>query len=251
MIKLSAADWCFFKPGMDPAGYYGKLAEMGYSGVEMVAPERFAAAQAAGLAIVNLMSARLEKGLNHRENHEWLIPMCLEIIALAGENKIPHVIIYSGMREGQADADGLQICREAIERLLPAARRHNVTLVFEMLNDTDHPDYQADHGAYGFDLWKTVGSPQVKLLYDIYHMAMMGDDCGKDVTANLDAIAHIHIAEKRGRGLPLAGGKIKYADLVPSIVRAGYQGYWGMEFEPKGDAFAELKAAAWLFNSLV
>ena len=51
MARLSAADWCFFKQGMDPATYYGKLAEMGYSGVEMVAPERFGEAQSAGLTI--------------------------------------------------------------------------------------------------------------------------------------------------------------------------------------------------------
>ena len=72
-MKLSAPDWCFFPKGADPDAYYRKLKSMGYSGVEMVEPERWQSAKNAGLEIVNLsgpgMSSRerILRMFEHRE----------------------------------------------------------------------------------------------------------------------------------------------------------------------------------------
>jgi len=250
MIKLSAPDWCFFKQGMDPEEYYGRLAELGYAGAEMVAPERFAAAKAAGLELVNLATPDLDIGLNRIENHPKQIQQARDTIALAGDNAVGHAIIYSGNRGGQPDERGIDNCRRAIEQLIPHAERAGVTLAFEMLNVHDHPDHQAAHGEFGFTLARLIDSPRLRILYDVYHMERMGDDGAADITSNLDLIAHLHVAESPGRGAPKKDGNIEYGRLVPKAVAAGYHAYWGMEFEPAGDPLEELAAAVRLFRKL-
>jgi hydroxypyruvate isomerase len=81
-------------------------------------------------------------------------------------------------------------------------------------------------------------------------MEQMGCDSVKDVVGNLDSIGHIHLAESPDRGIPLADGNVKYANIVPKILEAGYSGYWGMEFIPsEGESLSELKTAIELFKS--
>lgn len=60
--------------------------------------------------------------------------------------------------------------------LLPHCARTGVGLLFKMLNSHDHPDYQAAHGCYGFSLLEKVGSPAVKLLYDVYRTHLYAGD---------------------------------------------------------------------------
>ncbi|MCK4602488.1 MAG: hypothetical protein KAU28_08475, partial [Phycisphaerae bacterium] len=84
-LKLSAAEWCCFRDGTDPAEVYGRLAEAGYAGVEMVPPERHAAAKAAGLELVNICAEGMYEGLNRTENHARLLGVLRDIIARAGD----------------------------------------------------------------------------------------------------------------------------------------------------------------------
>jgi hydroxypyruvate isomerase len=249
-MLFSATDWSFFPKVSDAGSYYDRLAGIGYDGVEMVNPLRWEKARAAGLQIVNISGPGMTTGLNRRENHTELLPALREVIATAGANGIPQVIIFSGNRQGQSDREGIMNCRIGIEAVLPDAVRHKVTLAFEMLNTTDHPDYQADHGAYGFELVRQIGSPWLKLVYDIYHMERMGDDSSRDIPANLSAIAHVHVAETPRRSRPCPAGNIDYTKIVRAVTKAGYAGFWGMEFIPDGDPLAELAEARDCFLAL-
>lgn len=243
-IKISAPDWCFLKAGIEPAKHYAKLKTIGYDAVEMVAPENRAAAVAAGLKVLNLSAPGMGKGLNHRENHGELLPQIRACIAQAAAAGIPHVIVFSGNRAGQPDAEGQATCVAALRALAPDAAKAGVTLVFEMLNAFDHGDYQADRSAYGFAVARAVASPSVRVLYDIYHMARMGDDPAGDVTTNLDLVVHLHCAETPKRTVPQAYGAVRYGELARVITAAGYTGYWGMEFLPGEDLYGELAQAA-------
>jgi hydroxypyruvate isomerase len=243
-LLISAPDWCFLKPGMNPAAHYARLKALGYDAAEMVAPENRAAAQAAGLTVLNLSGPGMAKGLNRLANHAELLPQIRNCIKEAAAAGVPHVIVFSGNREGQGDAEGQANCVTALRALAPDAAKAGVTLVFEMLNGFDHGDYQADRSAYGFAVARAVASPNVRVLYDIYHMARMGDDPAKDVTANLDLIVHLHLAETPNRTVPQAAGAVRYRDLAQIITKAGYKGYWGMEFIPGADLYADLAQAA-------
>ena len=68
-----------------------------------------------------------------------------------------------------------------------------MTICVELLNSkVDHKDYQCDHSAFGVELVKAVGSPRLKLLYDIYHMQIMEGDVIRTIseTASLRALPH-------------------------------------------------------------
>ena len=258
-MKISVPDWCFYGKIGVGARYYAALKEIGVDGVEMVAPERHAMARSAGLEILNAAAPGIETGLNRRENHAALLPQIRESIAMAKASGIPLVIIFSGNRAGQpgrpirqhlTDDQGIANCRAGVEALLPDAQKAGVVLGFEMLNSIDHADYQADHGSYGFALADAVDSPCLKLVYDVYHMERMGDDSGKDIVRRLDRIAHIHVAESPRRDAPRADGTIRYERIVPGVIQAGYNGYWGMEFIPGRDARQELCDSISLFRRL-
>jgi len=250
-LKLSAADWCFLKGGQDAATYYAKIKELGYDAVEMPAPENYAAIKKLGMKILNAETLGSEQGgLSKLNRHAELIPAIENIIRKAGDSGVRDVIVFSGNREGQTDVQGRKNVQIALERLLPLAEARKVTLVFEMFCAPNHPDYQADYSDYGFKLARSINSSRVKVLYDIYHMHRMGEDVIADVTGNLDIIAHLHIAGAPKRDYPGKNQEINYAKIVPAIIKAGYQGYWGMEFMPTGDSVEELAQAAAQWESL-
>src|SRR5258708_5124901 len=193
----------------------------------------------------------MQKGLNRLEHHAELLPQIRECIATAGANRIPNVILFSGNRDGQADAEGLANCIAALKQVAGAAEKAKVTLAFEVLHAYDHKDYQADHADYAFAAIRAVASPAVKVLYDIYHMQRMGENLAPTLLKNLDAIGHLHIAGSPKRNFPGAGQEIDYAPIVRQVHAAGYRGYWGQEFIPAGDALDELDRAHRLFASFL
>jgi hydroxypyruvate isomerase len=250
-LHHSVPDWCFFKEGMDGADYYRKVKAAGYEAVEMVAPARRPLARAAGLQILNHPGPGMQEGLNNPANHARLIPEIQRAIRDVAADRIPALIIFSGNRFGPSDADGLAVCTDAVRQLIPAAQKARVTLLFEVLNSFDHPGYQADHSRYAFELVRAINAPQLKVLYDIYHMHRMGEDVAKDVVANVDIIAHLHTAGSPRRDFPGERQAIDYASLVPAVHHAGYRGFWGHEFNPAGDPVEEAARALTRFEWFV
>lgn len=233
-IKFSAPDWCFLGAAELPVDeYYRKLKELGFSAVEMVAPERWDAARNAGLKILNMGGPGMENGLNNPDNHSQLIPAITEAIKEADAQDIEQVIVFSGNRQGIPDETGMDNCYEGIGKILPVAEKHGVTLIFEMLNSFDHADYQADSSAFGFSLAKKFDSPNFKLLYDVYHMQRMGEDVIMDISENIMYIGHMHAAAAPGRNCPGMNDEIDYDKVFKAATAVGYKGFWGMEFLPQ------------------
>jgi hydroxypyruvate isomerase len=129
------------------------------------------------------------------------------------------------------------------------ARGTGVVMALEPLNTRlDHPGYFLDNSADGFQVVRRVGSPQARLLYDAYHMAMMGEDIEAVVDANLDLIGHVHIADVPGRHEP-GSGEINYHGLAGLLRRRNYAGAIGMEFSASGDSAAAAEAARRIFQA--
>jgi hydroxypyruvate isomerase len=250
-LKQSGADWCINRQGQAAGEFFGKLKDMGYSGMEMVAPERHSAVLGAGLELLNLGAPGMQHGINNKANHANLIPMIRSALEDASNCNVPSLIIFSGSRGNISREEGLANCSAAIEQILPIAESLGLNLLFEMLCKYDHPDYQADESAFGFELVKSIGSPSLKVLYDIYHMFRMGEDIISDITNNLDIIGHIHVAASPKRSCPALEDEINYAPIVKAVHKAGYRGYWGQEFIIEGDVLDEMQKACNLFNGFV
>jgi hydroxypyruvate isomerase len=247
---ISVPDWCFHGKLGPAEDYYETLRAEGVGAVEMTPPERHAAARAAGLQILNQIGPGMQEGLNRREHHAKLLPAIRDAVRRCGDAGIPTLLVFSGNRAGQPDAEGIGNCRSGIEELLPDAERAGVVLGFEMLNSFDHADYQADHGAYGFALAEAVASPRLRIVYDLYHLERMGDDGAADVAAHLPRVLHLHLADSPARDRPKARGGIDYARIIPAIARAGYRGWWGLEFLPGADALDDLRRSIALVREL-
>jgi hydroxypyruvate isomerase len=248
-IRQSVPEWCFFRDQPDPAAFYARLRDVGFEGVEMADPSHFAAAKAVGLRLVNIKGTRDLSGLNRPADHVAALAEIRQGIATARQFSIAQIIVFAGNRQGQPDEEGIRHCIDGLKQVAGEAEKAGVTLIFEVFNKYDHPDYQADYSDYAFQVIRGVSSPAVRVLYDIYHMHRMGENVADVIVRNLPYIAHLHVAGSPRRDFPGPGQQIDYATVVKKVMQAGYDGFWGQEFLPKDSSLCELKQAHDLFAS--
>ena len=84
-----------------------------------------------------------------------------------------------------SDEEATANCIEGLNRVKKIGEENGVTICVELLNSKiDHKDYQGDRTKFGVEIVKAVGSPRVKLLYDIYHMQIMEGDLIRTIRDN-------------------------------------------------------------------
>ena len=120
-----------------------------------------------------------------------------------------------------------------LKALAPLAEREGMTLLLEPLNTrVDHPGYFLDNARDGFAIVEEVGSPHVRLLYDIYHMEVMERGSTRMLLRHLPLVGHIHIADVPGRHEP-GTGALDFIGILRALGGAGYTGAVGFEFAPR------------------
>ncbi|HEX5322269.1 MAG TPA: TIM barrel protein [Capsulimonadaceae bacterium] len=251
-IKQSFSWWCFANKGVEPQELLTKAKAIGYEAVELIGQEHWDAARDAGLVIASTGGHRgIEAGLNNRDDHARIASEIRQNLEKAVKYEIPNLIVFSGnRREGQSDAEGAKVCAEGLMRLVAKdAENAGVNLVMELLNSkVDHKGYQCDHTNWGVQMVEAVGSPRVKLLYDIYHMQIMEGDLIRTIRENHPHFGHYHTAGNPGRRDMDNDQEIYYPPIMRAIAETGYTGYVGHEFVPKADPIAALKSAYDLCN---
>lgn len=244
-LKQSAAWWCFVPAKMTPEAFVRAAADIGYDAVELVPEEYWPLVKQYGLKIASHGGHKpLEDGLNKVENRVRILSEIEANLKLAVEWEIPNLIVFSGNRNGLDDKTGARVTSETLRIAAKMAEVAGITLVLELLNSkVDHPDYQCDHTLWGVDVIQMVGSPRVKLLYDIYHMQIMEGDVTRTIQQHHADFAHYHTAGNPGRNDLDDEQEINYPPIFRAIAEMGYQGYVGHEFVPKGDPAAAMRAA--------
>lgn len=112
-----------------------------------------------------------------------------------------------------------------------ALAKEGVRLVIESVNTRDIPGFYLSRTADVLALIREVDHANLYYQYDIYHMQVMEGDITMTVRNNINAIAHIQVADNPGRHEP-GTGEINYANLFRFIDEAGYTGYIGCEYKP-------------------
>jgi hydroxypyruvate isomerase len=107
----------------------------------------------------------------------------------------------------------------------------------------NHPDYQGDRTAFGVAIVKAVGSPRVKLLYDIYHMQIMEGDVIRTIRDNIGYIAHFHTGGVPGRHELDDTQELNWRTVAKAIADTGFSGYLAHEFTPTRDPLTSLREA--------
>jgi hydroxypyruvate isomerase len=224
-------------------------ADIGYAAIELWSrPADFeqivALAKRNGLAVASMSGhASLPDGLNKRSNHVRIEAELKQSIDLAAQHGIPGVICFSGNRQPHmTELEAIDAVAEGLRRIAPYAEQKGVNLNLELLNSKiDHPGYQCDHTAWGVAVCERVNSPRVKLLYDIYHMAIMEGDLIRTIRENIQWIGHFHTAGNPGRNDLDDSQEVNYTGICRAIASTNYELYVGHEFRPKGDPIEALK----------
>jgi hydroxypyruvate isomerase len=99
----------------------------------------------------------------------------------------------------------------------------------------------ADHTSWGVEVCKRVGSPRVKLLYDIYHMQIMEGDIIRTILQNFSYIGHFHTAGNPGRHEFDDSQELNYRPICRAIADLGFTGYISHEYTPTRDPLPTLE----------
>ncbi|HEY6448866.1 MAG TPA: TIM barrel protein [Acidobacteriaceae bacterium] len=243
-IRQSVCRWCYQKTPLDQLCQWA--ASLGLKGVDLLevtewdTPRRYGLICTMGYA----GGGTITDAMNRVENHAAIEAAFRTNIPLAAKAGIPNVITFSGNRRGMSDEEGARNTVIGLNRVKRIAEDNGVTICLELLNSkVNHPDYMADHTAWGVRVMNEVNSPRVKLLYDIYHMQIMEGDLIDTISANIDWIGQFHTGGVPGRHEIGATQEIQYGAVMQAIATTGFRGYVAHEFLPTGDPLAGLRQA--------
>ncbi|MGR2769245.1 hydroxypyruvate isomerase [Photobacterium ganghwense] len=146
---------------------------------------------------------------------------CSQVNCLAG-------IVPQGVSAQEAHrtfVDNLRFASQALEA-------EGIRLVIEAINTRDIPGFFLNTTEQGKAVIAEVGSTNLSLQYDIYHMQIMEGDLATTLTDNLVQIGHVQLADNPGRHEP-GTGEINYPFVLSHLDSLGYEGWVGCEYKPK------------------
>ncbi|MGB2866569.1 MAG: TIM barrel protein [Sedimentisphaerales bacterium] len=251
-INHSVAYWCFAEY-WDLEKTCQITKQLGGKSIELVGPKDFPTLKKHGLTCAlapnGMPDPPFVKGFNNPEYHDMIIAKTIETIDACAEYKFPSVIAFTGFREDIPDDIGAENSIAGLKKVIGYAEKKKVNICLEILNSRvavemkGHPGYQGDHADYCIDIIKKVGSPRMKLLFDIYHVQIMDGDVISRIRQYADYIGHYHTAGNPGRGELDDKQEINYPPIMKEIVKTGYKGYVGHEFVPTRDPLEGLTEA--------
>ena len=244
-IRQSVCQWCYREMSIDQLAQ--AAANIGLQGVDLLKPDDYEIPRRYGLvcSMGYAGGGEINKAMNRVENHAAIEQAFRTNISRAAKAGVPNVITFSGNRAGLSDDQGARNTIAGLNRVKKIAEDHGVTICLELLNSKrDHHDYMCDHTAWGVRVAQEVNSPNVKLLYDIYHMQIMEGDLIETVRQNIQWIGHFHTGGVPGRHELDNTQEIQWEPVMRAIADSGFRGFVAHEFIPTKDPMASLKAAA-------
>lgn len=221
--------------------------EIGIKAIDLIGPKDWYILKKHGLdsSMCNGAEINLVDGWNNKDNHAKLIQSYTEHIELVSKAGYKNLIFFTGNRRGMDDETGMQNTVEGLKKIVGLAEKKGVVLQLELFNSKiNHKDYMADKSAWGVDMCKRIGSENVKLLYDIYHMQINEGDVIRTIQDFHPYFGHYHTAGVPGRHEIDDTQELNYPAIMQAIVKTGYKGYVAQEFIPVAtDKIASLKDA--------
>ena len=227
-------------------------------------PARIRAAQAAGLAMVEFhmwadrdidaieralreTGARLgcivvnpRCGTADASKRDYFVDAMTSSIAMARRLGARAVVAAGGPAvAGATLAEQHAATVQLLKAIAPTAERAGIQIWLENLNSKiDHKGFYLDTAQECLEVIGEVGSPAVRLLYDIYHGVVMGES-PREILKHVDLIGHVQVADTNGRHEP-GSGTIDWPQVMGALRASGYQGDIGLEYRPSGETVASL-----------
>ena len=164
---------------------------------------------------------------------------CGTLIAPVGLGKKPHFKSHEAQ---------LRNALRNIEAVKPLLEEANVTMVLEPVNPIEHKNCFLATSKEGSELIRAINSPNIRLLFDFYHLQISEGNVIENMKANYDLIGLFHIGDFPGRHQP-GTGKIDFGDIFKFLSRMDYKKYISMEFTPTIDDIAAVRQTVQLADS--
>jgi hydroxypyruvate isomerase len=149
-------------------------------------------------------------------------------------------ILSGNTMPGVPHDEQLRCCVDTLRAAVPFLEEHRMTAVVEMLNSSqEHPGYFLDTTRDALELIDRVGSPRVKLLFDIYHVQLGEGNVTRKIREHIGQIGQIHFADVPGRHEP-GTGELNFRNLFKAIHDLEYPGWVTAEYEPTDYTFRDL-----------
>lgn len=264
-IQQSIVFWCFNVGGdkWDIEKTCQVANRLGCKSIEICGPETWPTLKKHGLTCAiapnGMPGAPFMKGFNNPRYHDEVIAATSKMIEDCAVAGFPNVIGFTGYKWRDAEdpksgeislQEGADNCVAGLKKIAGLAEKKGVTLCIEHLNTRDgshpmkgHPGYQGDDIDYVANIVRRVGSPRIKVLFDIYHVQIMNGDVIRRIEECKDVIGHVHTAGNPGRGELDDQQEINYPPIMRKLLAIGYKGYVGQEFIPTRDPLAGLHQA--------
>lgn len=243
-IKQSFSWGVYMRRAKDPLQRIKTAADVGFASIEMGPEKHWKAIQDAGMQVAIFVgNSSLGNAFVDPKNWDRNERQVLDNIKKAEKYGIKTLLLLTGNRRGRSDAECMDNCTKFLSRVVKAAEQAKIRLCPELLNSkVNHADYFLDKSALGIELCKRLKSPAIGLVYDIYHMQIMEGDLIRTITQNIQHIGHFHTGGNPGRRDMDDQQEIYYPAVMRAIADAGYGGFVGHEFGPKGkDIVAAMK----------
>ena len=165
--------------------------------------------------------------------HEDLLEAVRDSLEAARKIGSPPMIVASGFtREGVSQADHVAAAVAVLRQAAALAEAAGVTLLLEPLNDrVEHPGMFLVSTTLGLDIVEAVGSSHLRLLFDVYHSATMGEDLEAVLAGRMQLVGHVQVADQPGRNEP-GTGSLDWGKVVGTLRALGYEGALGLEYRP-------------------
>jgi len=238
MTKLSACiEWLFADESESIPERVRLAAKAGLQGVEFhqwrnkPLAEVRKALDETGIAITSII-VEPRCSLVNESDHERFLEAVRESLPAAAQLGCPNLVVASGFCESDRS---IEKQRDDMTRILGVAARMaadaGLTLVLEPLNiRIDHPGMYLNKTRMGLEVVEAVGSDGLRLLYDAYHSAVMGESAAGELAGRMHLVRHVQVADLPGRGAP-GTGNIDWKALMKVLSDGGYAGMLGMEFK--------------------
>ncbi len=155
-----------------------------------------------------------------------------EAIKYATALKCPQVNCLAGIApEGVSCEDSQDTLVSNLKFAAEHLKSAGIRLLIEPINTIDIPGFVLNYPEQARDLIEQVGSDNLFLQHDLYHMQIMQGDLARNIDRNKDIIRHIQIADNPGRHEP-GTGEINYPYLFKYLDDIGYEGWVGCEYVP-------------------
>ena len=153
------------------------------------------------------------------------------------------IILLSGKRiDGAAPGAQRNASIEALKRAAEILSAAGVTGVIEPIDRLENPTIYLDGVAEAFEIVRAVGSPRVRVLYDLYHEQRGMGNLIEKLEKNINEVGLIHVADVPGRHEP-GTGEVDYGNVYRKLAELRYRGVIAMEFYPTGDVVETLRRA--------